>query len=51
MLRRDAPQAGARNDDYPILMVDVEVRDLSGDIDAAQSKLDDFLEREVAACA
>ncbi len=46
MLRKPAPA-----DDYPILMVDVEAHDLSSDIDAARSKLGDFLEREVAACA
>jgi hypothetical protein len=46
MLRKPAPA-----DDYPILMVDVEAHDLTSDIDAARSKLDDFLEREVAACA
>ncbi|WP_175483008.1 N-6 DNA methylase [Actinokineospora iranica] len=38
-------------DDYPILMVDVEAHDLLDDIRAARSKLDDFLEREVATCA
>ncbi|WP_280378670.1 N-6 DNA methylase [Nocardia wallacei] len=46
MLRKPAPA-----DDYPILMIDVEAHDLPDDIGAAQSKLDDFLEREVAACA
>ncbi|MGH9100848.1 MAG: N-6 DNA methylase [Acidimicrobiales bacterium] len=46
MLRKPAPA-----DDYPILMVDVETHDLSSDINAARSKLGDFLEREVAACA
>lgn len=46
ILRKPAPA-----DDYPILMVDVEAHDLRGDIGAARSKLDDFLEREVAACA
>ena len=46
VLRKPAP-----DDDYPILMVDVEADDLGGDIEAARSKLDDFLQREVAACA
>lgn len=46
MLRKPAPA-----DDYSILMVDVEAHDLNGDIHAAQSKLNDFLEREVATCA
>jgi hypothetical protein len=32
-------------------MVDVEAHDLSGDIEAARTKLDEWLEREVAACA
>ena len=41
----------AATDDYPILMVDVEAADLSGDVEAAKSKLDEFLDREVAACA
>lgn len=45
-LRKPAPA-----DDYPILMIDVEADDLSDDIEAARSKLDDFLEREGAACA
>jgi hypothetical protein len=46
MLRKLAPA-----DDYPILMIDVEADDLSGEIETARTKLDDFLEREVAACA
>jgi hypothetical protein len=46
MLRKPASA-----DDYPILMVDVEAGDLNADIDAARSKLDDFLAREVTACA
>lgn len=46
VLRKSAPA-----DDYPILMVDLEADDISGDIEAARSKLDDFLKREVAACA
>ncbi len=46
LLQKPAP-AG----DYPILMVDVEAEGLGGDVEAARSKLDKFLEREVAACA
>jgi hypothetical protein len=38
-------------DDYRILMVDVDADDMSGDIEIARAKLDEFLEREVAACA
>ena len=45
LLRKRVPA-----DDYPSLMVDVEVEDLSGDIEAARLKLDGLLEREVAAC-
>jgi len=41
----------ASSEDYPILMVDVEADDLGRDIEAAKSKLDEFLEREVPACA
>lgn len=36
--------------DYPILMIDLESENLGGDVEVARSKLDDFLEREVAAC-
>lgn len=46
VLRKSAPA-----DDYPILMVDLEADDLSGDIETARSKLDDFLKREMVACA
>lgn len=46
VLRKPVP-----TDDYPILMVDVEADDHSDDVEAACSKLDDFLKREVAACA
>ncbi len=41
----------ATSDDYPILMVDLEADDVGGDVAAAKSRLDAFLEREVAACA
>ncbi len=37
--------------DYSILMVEVEADDLTGEIAAAQSKLQEFLEREVPASA
>jgi hypothetical protein len=46
LLRKPAPA-----DDYPILMIDVETDNLIDDIEAARSKLDEFLKREVAACA
>jgi hypothetical protein len=39
------------DDDYPILMVDVEADDLSGDIEAARSKLEELFEGEGATCA
>lgn len=41
----------ASADDYPILMVNVQADDLSADIASACSKLMEFLEQEVAACA
>lgn len=46
LLRKPAP-----SDDYPILMVDVEADDLSSGIQTLRSKIDDFLKRDVAACA
>lgn len=42
-------QKPAPTDDYPILMVDVDANDLRG-IETARSRLDEFLEREVATC-
>ena len=38
-------------DDYPILMIDTEAGDLPRDVEAARSKLDDVLVREVTECA
>lgn len=46
LLRKPAP-AG----DYPILMVDVDAENLIDDVANAKSKLEEFLEREVATCA
>ena len=38
-------------DDYSILMVDTEARDLHRDIEVAAAKLDEVLDREIAECA
>ncbi|MEM1249044.1 MAG: N-6 DNA methylase, partial [Acidobacteriota bacterium] len=46
ILRKEAPA-----DDYPILMIDVEDGDLEAELASARSSLDEFLNREVAACA
>ena len=46
ILRKQAPA-----DDYPILMIDVEDGDLDAELASARLTLDEFLNREVAACA
>ena len=45
ILRKQAPAA-----DYPILMIDVEEGGVDGELAAAKATLDEFLDREVAAC-
>ena len=45
ILKKSAP-----SEDYPILMVDVEAERLAEDLVAAKGTLDQFLDREMAAC-
>ncbi len=46
LLMKSAPP-----EDYPVMMLDVESDELNADIGAAKSKLDEFLDREMPACA
>jgi hypothetical protein len=46
LLMKSAPP-----EDYPIIMLDAESDDLSADIASARSRIDEFLDREVPACA